>query len=47
MVALSTSEVDYNNFIALEDYPDHFPLQNWFFAEIFKHVGTPILMVKC
>ena len=24
----SNSEVDYNNFIALEDYPDHFWLKN-------------------
>ena len=24
----SNSEVDYNNFIALEDYPDHFRLKN-------------------
>ena len=28
MVTLLTSEVDYNNFIALGDYPDHFRLQN-------------------
>ena len=44
MVALSTSEVDYNNFIALEDYSDHFRLQIDFFAEIFKHVTVDLFI---